>query len=439
MPILILIIAIILLILLTTWLKIDGFISFILVAVFVGLAGGLDPITISSSIQKGMGNTLGFLAIILGFGAMLGKLVSDSGAAQRISITLLQWFGDKRVMWAFLVTGFLVGVPLFYSVGFVLLVPLVFTVAFRTKIPTVFLAMPMITALSVTHCLLPPHPAPTALVEQLGADMGMTILYGIIISIPMMIIAGPVFAQTLKKIKSKPLAAFFDTRDLSDEEMPGFGISLFTALFPVMLMVVASLVNQLTDSESAIIKLIEFIGDPTMAMVLSVLLAMYTLGIRQGKTISQVTESLVEGVKSIALILLIIGGAGALKQMMTDTGTNEYLASLLQGVNVSPLLLGWGMAAMIRISIGSATVAGLTTAGIVAPLAAQSGVDPNMMVLAVGSGSIIFSHVNDSGFWLFKEYFNLSFIDTIKTWSFMETILSVCGLIAVLIMNQFVG
>jgi len=438
MPVLILIIGILLLIFLTAIIKLDAFVSFILVAIFVGLATGMDPLNISSSIQTGMGGTLGFLAIILGFGAMLGKLVADSGAAQRISITLIELFGKKKVQWALMVTGFLVGVPLFYSVAFVLLVPLLFTVAFRVKLPVVFLGLPMITALSVTHCLLPPHPAPAALVDQFSADMGKTLLYGLIISVPMLLIAGPLYAPFLKKIISKPLAAFYDKRELASEEMPGFRISLFTALFPVILMIAASLVNQYFQGDSLALQIIYFIGDPTIAMVLAVMLAIYTLGIRQGKKITEIADSLMEGVKSIALILLIIGGAGALKQILTDSGTNAYMAMHLKNINLSPILLGWGMAAVIRLSIGSATVAGLTTAGIIAPLVVQTGANPNLMVLAVCSGSIIFSHVNDSGFWLFKEYFNLSFWDTIKTWSLMETILSVAGLICVLILDLFI-
>jgi Gnt-I system high-affinity gluconate transporter len=438
MPIVLLIIGILLLVLLTTVVKLDAFLSFILVAIFMGVVSGMELSAISGSIITGMGNTLGFLAIILGFGAMLGKLISDSGAAQRISITFLRIFGRKNVTWALATAGFLVGVPLFYSVGFVLLGPLMFTVGYRTKLPVVFLGLPMITSLSATHCLLPPHPAPTALVEQFNADMGTTILYGIIICIPIILIAGPLFAQVLKKIKSSPLEAFYDKRELKDEEMPGFGISLFTALFPVVLMIIASITSQITQKQSLLLDIINFMGDPTMAMVLAVILAIYTLGIRQGKKISNIAESLVDGVKSIALILLIIGGAGALKQILTDSGTNDYMAMLLRDIHVSPIILGWGMAVAIRLSIGSATVAGLTTAGIIAPLVVQTGADPNLMVLSVGAGSIFFSHVNDSGFWLFKEYFNLSVKDTIKTWSTMEAILSVAALVAVLILDVFV-
>jgi Gnt-I system high-affinity gluconate transporter len=296
----------------------------------------------------------------------------------------------------------------------------------------------MITALSATHCLLPPHPAPAALVEQFNADMGTTIFYGIIISIPIILIGGPLYAQTLKKIKSKPLDAFYDKRELKDEDMPGFGISLFTALFPVVLMIIASLTSQFVQRESLLLDIINFMGDPAMAMVLAVLLAIYTLGIKQGKKTPEIAESLVEGVKSIALILLIIGGAGALKQILTDSGTNDYMAMLLKDINISPIILGWGMAVAIRLSIGSATVAGLTTAGIIAPLVVQTGANPNLMVLSVGAGSIFFSHVNDSGFWLYKEYFNLSVKDTIKTWSTMEAILSIAGLLAVLILDIFV-
>ena len=438
MPIVILLIGILLLVLLTTVVKLDAFLSFILVAIFMGVVTGMELSTISGSIISGMGNTLGFLAIILGFGAMLGKLISDSGAAQRISITFLEIFGKKHVIWALATAGFLVGVPLFYSVGFVLLVPLMFTVGYRTKLPVVYLGLPMITALSATHCLLPPHPAPTALVEQFNADMGTTILYGIIICVPIILIAGPLFAKTLKKIKSNPLEAFYDKRELKDEDMPGFGISLFTALFPVVLMITASVASQVIHEESLFLNIINFIGDPTMAMVLAVLLAIYTLGIRQGKKIPYIAVSLVDGVKSIALILLIIGGAGALKQILTDSGTNDYMAMLLKDINVSPIILGWGMAVTIRLSIGSATVAGLTTAGIIAPLVVQTGANPNLMVLSVGAGSIFFSHVNDSGFWLYKEYFNLSVKDTIKTWSTMEAILSIAGLVAVLLLDLFV-
>jgi Gnt-I system high-affinity gluconate transporter len=404
----------------------------------MGVVTGMELSTISGSIITGMGNTLGFLAIILGFGAMLGKLISDSGAAQRISITLLDKFGKKNVIWALTAAGFIVGVPLFFGVGFVLLVPLMFTIAFRVKLPVVYLGLPMITALSATHGLLPPHPAPAALVEQFNADMGTTILYGIIICIPIILIAGPLFAQTLKKIKSKPLDAFYDKRELKDEEMPGFGISLFTVLFPVVLMIIASITSQVIQEKSLFLDIINFIGDPTMAMVLAVLLAIFTLGIRQGKKVPVIADSLVEGVKSIALILLIIGGAGALKQILTDSGTNDYMAMVLKDINVSPIILGWGMAVAIRLSIGSATVAGLTTAGIIAPLVVQTGANPNLMVLSVGAGSIFFSHVNDSGFWLYKEYFNLSVKDTIKTWSTMEAILSVAGLVAVLILDLFV-
>jgi len=438
MPILFLLLGILLLILLTTVVKLDAFLSFIIVAICMGVVSGMDLSTISGSIITGMGDTLGFLAIILGFGAMLGKLISDSGAAQRISITLLNAYGKNKVIWALTTAGFIVGVPLFYGVGFVLLVPLMFTIAYRIKLPVVYLGLPMITALSATHCLLPPHPAPTALVEQFNADMGTTIIYGIIICIPIILVAGPLFARTLKKIRSNPLEAFYDRRELKDEEMPGFGISIATALFPVALMIIASATSQFVQKETVFLKIINFIGDPTIAMVLAVLFAIYTLGIKQKKKVADIADSLVDGVKSIAMILLIIGGAGALKQILTDSGTNDYLAMLLGDVNVSPIILGWGMAVAIRLSIGSATVAGLTTAGIIAPLVAQSGADPNLMVLSVGAGSIFFSHVNDSGFWLFKEYFNLSVKDTIKTWSSMEAILSVAALVAVLVMDIFI-
>ncbi len=438
MQIAIVLTGILMLVVLIAYFRLNTFISFVLVALGLGLAFGLPIGDITRAVQKGIGGTLGFLAIILGFGAMLGKLVADSGAAQRIADTLIRVFPNHYVQWAVVLTGFIVGIPMFYSVGFVILLPLVFTVAARTQLPLLFIGLPMLAALSVTHGYLPPHPAPTALVESYGADIGRTILYGIVVAIPAIILGGPVFAQTLKKYNPKPLPSLFSGQRFSEDEMPGLATSILTALLPVILLAGAALCKIFISPESSLWPILEFIGDPIIAMVLTILVAIYTLGIGRGKSMDEVSYSLQEAVKDIAMILLIIAGAGALKEILIVSQVSDYIAGLLKGVAISPLILAWGIASAIRFCVGSATVAGLTSAGIVAPLIPLTGADPNLMVLATGAGSLMFSHVNDTGFWLFKEYFNLSVSDTLKTWSVMEMIVSVAGLIGVLFCDQFI-
>lgn len=425
---------ILVLLLLIGVLKLNTFLSFIIVSLGIGLAFGIPVQDVSKAVQRGIGNTLGFLAIILGCGAMLGKLVADSGAAQRIADSMIKIFPNRYVQWAVVLTGFIVGIPMFYSVGFVILLPLVFTVAARTKLPLLFIGLPMLSALSVTHGYLPPHPAPSALVESFGADMGMTLIYGLIVAIPAIILGGPVFGSTLKKYKPTPLKSLFSGKKFEDSEMPSLAVSIFTALLPVILLAGAAILKiYLPDN-----KIVNFMGDPVIAMVITILVAIYTLGLGRGKTMSEVGESLMAAVKDIAMILFIIAGAGALKEILIVSEVSAMIGEMLQGVNVSPLILAWGIASIIRFCVGSATVAGLTAAGIVAPLISLTGANPALMVLATGAGSLMFSHVNDAGFWLFKEYFNMSIKDTLKTWSVMEIIVSVTGLIGILILNQFV-
>src|SRR5690625_4194018 len=429
---------IVLLVLLIAYFKLDTFVSFVLVSVGIGFAVGMDPLAISQSVQNGIGGVLGFLVIILGFGAMLGKLVADSGAAQRISDTLIRIFGKKYLPWALVLTGFIIGIPMFYSVGFVIMVPLVFTVAATTGLPMLYVGLPMLAALSVTHGYLPPHPAPSALVKDFGADMGLTLIYGIIVAIPAIILGGPVFSSTLKKYRPKPLKGFFNEKIFTEEEMPGFTISILTALSPVILLGLTAILKIFIQADTPLGKFIYVISDPVIAMLIAVLIAIYTLGVRRGTSMNKISKSIEESIRSIAMILLIIAGAGALKEILVDSGISDNIGFMLQNIEMSPLVLAWGIAAFIRVCVGSATVAGLTTAGIVLPLIVEGGANPELMVLATGAGSLMFSHVNDGGFWMFKEYFNLTVKETLKTWSVMETIVSFTGLIGVLILNQFI-
>ena len=438
MPLLIVILGIILLFILIVKFKLNAFITFIIVSLFVGIAEGMKLENVIESIQNGIGNTLGFLIMILGFGAMLGKLVADSGAAQRITSKLVSKFGLKYIQWAVVLTGFIVGIPMFYSVGFVILIPLVFTVAAATGLPLLYVGLPMLASLSVTHGYLPPHPAPTAITVMFNADLGKTLVYGIIVAIPAIIVAGPLFSRTIKNIKATPLKEFINPRILEDHEMPGLGISIFTALLPIILIASATLADLFLPEDFYFSPIIYFLGNPVIAMLIAVLVAIYTLGLARGKKMPEIMGSVSSSISGITMVLLIIAGAGALKQVLVDSGVSDYIAGMLRGSTISPLLLAWFIATIIRVCVGSATVAGLTAAGIVLPMVSNPGVNAELMVLAIGSGSLMLSHVNDGGFWLFKEYFNLSVRDTLRTWTVMETTVGVMGLIGVLILNSFI-
>lgn len=436
MTLFILLLAVLLLVVLITGAKLHPFIAFLIVCILTGLSRGMEVSKIIGSVQKGIGDLMGSLLIILCTGAMLGKLVADSGAANKIASGLIRAFGIKHIQWALVLTAFIVGIPLFYGVGFVLLVPLVIAVADKYKLPAVYLGLPTLAALSVTHGYLPPHPSPVALSEQFHADMGMTLLYGMMLVIPAIIIAGPVFSVTLKKYTSKPLAVFTNN-SVPEDQQPGMFPSLFAAFLPVLFIAADTIVKIFIPQKNIFTSIIHILGEPSIAMLISLLLAIYTLGIRQGKNIKTLMTPMGDAVKDISAILLIIAGAGAFKQVLTDSGISNELIQPLTHLSIHPLLLAWSISALIRVSIGSATVAGLTTAGIVAPMIAGTGVNPSLMVLATGAGSLMFSHVNDPGFWMFKEYFNLTVKETIKTWSIMETIVSVVGLIGVFIINYF--
>ncbi|WP_419212772.1 gluconate:H+ symporter [Maribacter sp. X9] len=438
MPLFIVILGILLLFLLIARFKLNAFITFIIVSLFVGIAEGMEPLAVVDSIQKGIGSILGFLVIILGLGAMLGKLVADSGAAQRITTKLVEKFGKKNIQWAVVLTGFIVGIPMFYSVGFVILVPLVFTIAAATGLPLLYVGLPMLASLSVTHGYLPPHPAPTAIAATFNADIGKTLLYGIIVAIPAIIVAGPLLSRTLKNIKASPLKEFLNPVILKEEEMPSMANSIISALLPVILIAVAALADFSLPDGSVIKQVLLFMGNPAIAMLIAVLVAIYTLGIGRGKKMKEVMDSVGSAITGITMVLLIIAGSGALKQVLIDSGVSGYIGDILKESSISPLILAWLIATIIRVCVGSATVAGLTAAGIALPLIQGTGVSPELMVLAIGSGSLMLSHVNDSGFWLFKEYFNLSVKDTLKSWTVMETTVGVMGLIGVLIINVFI-
>lgn len=437
MPLVIVALGVLLLLVLMIKCKVNGFISLILVALVVGIAEGMNPVNTVTSIQNGVGGTLGSLALILGFGAMFGKIIADSGAAQRISRSLINKFGIKRIQWAVVITGFIVGIAMFYEVGFVLLIPLVFTIAEFTELPLLYIGIPMAAALSVTHGFLPPHPGPVAIATIYGASISMTLVYGIIIAVPTVIIAGPVFTKFLKGIDHKATNNMFKAKIFEEEDMPSFSTSVLTAIIPPILMAFSAVCEIVLPKTSSIRHFAEFVGSPLMAMFISIIVAIFTLGIMRGKKMEEIMKILAEAASGIAMILLIVGGGGAFKQVLIDSGVGKYIATVMSGSNISPLILAWGIAAILRLSLGSATVSAMTTAGLVLPMISSTNANPALMVLATGAGSLIFSHVNDPGFWMFKEYFGLSIGETMRSWSVMETIISVMGLIGVLLINMF--
>lgn len=434
---LVLLVVIVVLILLTTTLKISPFIALILVSILAGFLLGMPLAGIAKSLQKGIGDMLGSILVILSAGAMIGKLVAESGAAKVIAGKIMAVCGEKYLQWGLMFTGLIIGIPLFYNVGFVLVIPIIFSLVYQYKLPAVYVAVPMLASLSVAHSFLPPHPSPATLVSAFNASMGKTFLYGILVAVPSIIAAGPVFSRSLKKIKAEGAVTMINEKAI-EHPLPGFFNSLFSAMLPVFLLAVTTALSFLFSSQSLLQKIIAFLNEPTILMVLALLIVTYSLGIKQGRNIKQVMAVYENGIKDIAVIVLIIGASGALKQVLIDSNASVVIAGYFRNIHIDPLVLGWLVAAIIRLCLGSATVAGLTAAGIIAPIMSTMDVDPNLMILAIGSGSIFFSHVNDTGFWMFKEYFSVSLKDTFLSWSLMETIVSVMGLIGVLVLNMFV-
>lgn len=438
-PILILVLGMALLLLLIAGAKLNAFTALFVTALFIGLTNGMQPATCIAAISKGAGDILGSVIAVLGFGVMLGAVLTETGATREISNRLLQLFGHRNAKLAVCITSFSVGLALFYNAGFVVLIPLVFTIALETKSPLIYLAIAMAAPLSVTHGFLPPHPGPTAIASIFKADIGLALLYGLCIAIPVLVLAGLWFPEWVKKIGAKPPQGIFNQQVEAPAKPPGFAISLFTALVPVILLAVSTLVLQLYNpAEGGVKQFLLFIGDPGMSLLIAVLLAVVVLGKWRGIKISLLMDKSGNAINAIAAIILITAAGGALKQVLIASGTADAITLYFRHSTLPPLLLGWIVATVLRIAIGSATVAGLTAAGIVQPLVVSMHVNPELMVLSIGAGSLMCSHVNDTGFWMFKEYLGLSLKDTFKSWTLMESVISVAGLGGVLLLDIFI-
>lgn len=411
--------------------KLNPMLALLIVAVLTGLMLGLPVQKVMGSITNGIGSTLGGMVMVLALGAMVGKLAEDSGAAKKIVFVLIRLFGVKNIQWAVLLTGILVGIPLFYNAGFVVLIPLVFSIAAAANLPKLYVGIPMAAALSVTHGFLPPHPGPVALASIFHADIGQTLLYGLLLSLPIAIVAGVFFPRTIIKL---PVAdAGVHRLDLTEEAGLPSGLKSFVIALSPIFFIALGTVGGTVGTPPLLHHIFSFIADPTAALLLSIIITLCIQNIPMQKAM----ESCAEGVKSIAMIILIIAAGGAFKQILVDSGIGEQVKDLTAHLNTSPLLLGWLIAAALRVTLGSATVAALTASGMVIPFV-TAGASAELMVLAVGAGSLMFSHVNDTGFWMFKEYFNLSLKETFKTWTMMESLISVLGLAGVLILDQII-
>jgi gluconate transporter len=391
------------------------------------------------SILKGFSDTLGSLALMILFGAMLGKLIEESGAARTITGALIGAMGRKRIQYAVLIAGFMIGLPMFYNAGFLVLIPLIYTLSSTTGLPLTWLGMPMASALSIAHGMLPPHPGPAAIAVAFHADAGRTLLYGLPIAAIGAIVAGPLWAMFFRDLRTQPPASLHVERAFESRSLPGFLVSVATVLFPVALMIAGSIVALAVRRDNGLTVSMRFLSDPNVALFLAAALACYTLGLRRGRTVDALMKDASAAVSGVAMILFIIAGGGALKQVFLDSGTGESVKHLTGGMAFSPIVLAWATASLLRGATGSATVAAITAAGIILPIVPASGVRPELLVLAVGAGSIMFSHFSDSGFWMFKEYFNLSIKQTLATWTMMEILLGLVGLAGVLLEHALLG
>jgi len=399
----------------------------------MGVAAGMPPGDAVKSFQDGVGATLGFIAVVVALGTMLGKMMAESGAATRIATTLIDLFGVRRVHWAIMLVAFIVGIPVFFQVGFVLLIPLVFTIARRTGMSLIKIGIPLVAGLSVVHGMLPPHPAAMLAVTAYHADVGRTILYGLLVGLPTASLAGPIFAAWIAPRivlpAENPMAAQLDSASGAIQQTPGFGISLFTVLIPVILMLLASAADIALDAASSVRLALHIIGHPIVALLLALLFSFWSLGRARHFTRAEVMKFCNDCLAPTATILLVIGAGGGFNQVLVQSGVGRAIADVAIGSHASPLVLAWVVAALIRVATGSATVAMTTAAGIVAPIAmATPGTHAELLVLATGAGSLVLSHVNDSGFWLIKEFFNMTVPQTLKTWTVAETIIGVAGL-----------
>jgi len=430
-----------LVVLLITVVRLPAFLALAAGAFGVGLAARVPLGDITRSFQAGVGDTLGFVAMVIGLGTVIGKLLAESGGSAVVSSALIRAMGERRLDWAMMLSGFIIGLPVFFQVGLVLLAPVLFTVVQQTGAPLLGLGLPLVAGLSTAHGLVPPHPGPVAAIALLHADAGRTLLYSLIVGFPTAVIAGPLFARFItRKTAAEPgaIAAQLAGSTRPSGATPSLSITLLTILMPVLLMLAAALAQAVLEP-GAVRSALEFAGTPLMAMLLSTLLALVTFGAARRFNRDRILAFAEESLPPIASVLLVVGAGGGFGRILDVAGVDTAIAQTMGGLPISPLVLAWCIASLLRVSVGSATVAVVTAAGIMAPIAeALPGVNRELMVVSIGAGSLIAGHVNDGGFWLVKGYLNTTVPQTLLTWTILETIVAVCGLAGVLLLAALI-
>lgn len=438
--------AIALLLFLVLKLKLNAFIALLLTSMFVGVATGMPLDSILKSIQSGMGGTLGFVATVVGLGAIFGQMLESSGGAESLAKYLVGKFGKDKASWAMMITGFLVAIPVFFDVGLIIIVPIVYSLARDSKRSVLYYGIPLLAGLAVTHSFVPPTPGPVAVAEIINAQLGYVILFGVILGLPVAILAGPVFGKYIsEKIVVAPPDFFESYKNKEGEKLPSFGMIISIIAVPLFLIVLNTMVNLLVKKEvieeGLFAEICSFIGHPFVALSVATLLAIYFLGIKRGFQKNEILDLTTKALGPAGIIILITGAGGVFKQILVDSGIGEMLATSVASTSLPPILLAWMLAALIRVTQGSATVAMITAAGLMAPVLGVFDLsEPQraLVVIAISSGATMLSHVNDSGFWLVGKYFGLSEKQTLQSWTVMETLIAVLGLVFTLLLSLFV-
>lgn len=442
MPLVSVILGVVLLLILMMLFNFSAFTLLIISSLTVGMLEGMTPLEATKAVEKGLGNSAGSLMLVIIFGAAVGKLLTDTGGAQRIAETMVNKFGEKHVQLASVITSIIVGIAMFFETGIVVLIPLVFSIAVVAGVPVLYVGLPVIAALITMHGFVPPHPGATAVAEIFKANIGMTLALGILVAIPSIFLAGVVYTRLLRRFAPKGFLniripkKLYTQKLFREEELPSFTRSIVIAIMPICFILLKTIIDIITpDSKIRIIT--DFLGSAGPALFITFLIASIVLGITKGKKVKDIGNILQESTANIAMILLIIAGGGAFKEVLIESHIDKYVSGLMANMPLSPLLLTWVIALVLRISLGSATVASMTAASIAAPLVHVAHISPELMTLAAGAGSIGLSHVNDSGFWIVKEYFNMSMKKTFSTWTVLTTIIAVVGLLGVLVLDIF--
>ena len=470
MPLLVVGIGFLILLILIGKFKLHAFLALLITSFAVGLLSHMNLLDILDSVVKGVGDTMSKVLLILAFGAMLGKILEESGAAHTIAFRMIDLMGLKNIQYALMITGFFVGLPMMYNASFLVLIPLIFTFAIITRLPLLWLAIPLLSSLSVTHCFLPPHPAPTYVSFIYEANVNKVLLYGLVPMVPCCLIGGIWFSRFFKNITLMPPPELFKERHFEKSELPGLGISILCAITPIVLMLLGALTDiafgmppvkteltklgvdnitgfyfQLFSQKgfgsnpahalALLLTVFKFLSDANVALFTAVMVAIFTLGIRKGNSMNKVMATASASIGAVSMIVLIIAAGGGFSQVLKDGNVIAYIRSFSDTFHMNPYLMAFVVASIFRLAIGSATIATLTTAPIMLPIVQQTGASPELMVLATGAGSVMWSHFNDSGFWMFKEYFGLNVKQTFQTWTLMESTIGVVGITTVLIMS----